>query len=53
MVGRAFRFTNAVSLVVNCDSQEEIDYFWENLAADAGEQIECGWLKGKFGKYAA
>ena len=37
--GPGFPFTNAVSLVVNCDSQEEIDYFWEKLAADGGEQI--------------
>jgi predicted 3-demethylubiquinone-9 3-methyltransferase (glyoxalase superfamily) len=42
-------FTNAVSLVVNCDSQEEIDYFWEKLAADGGEHNVCGWLKDKFG----
>ena len=35
--------------MVNCDSQEEIDYFWEKLAADGGEQIQCGWLKDKFG----
>ena len=47
--GPGFPFTNAVSLVVNCDSQEEIDYFWEKLAADGGEQVECGWLKDKFG----
>jgi predicted 3-demethylubiquinone-9 3-methyltransferase (glyoxalase superfamily) len=42
-------FSNAVSLVVNCESQEEIDYFWEKLAADGGETIQCGWLKDKFG----
>lgn len=42
-------FTNAVSLVVNCDSQEEIDYFWEKLAADGGEPNVCGWLKDKYG----
>ncbi len=47
--GPGFPFTNAVSLVVNCDSQEEIDYFWEKLSADGGEQIQCGWLKDKFG----
>jgi predicted 3-demethylubiquinone-9 3-methyltransferase (glyoxalase superfamily) len=47
--GPGFPFTNAVSLVVNCDSQEEIDYFWEKLAADGGEQIQCGWLRDKFG----
>jgi predicted 3-demethylubiquinone-9 3-methyltransferase (glyoxalase superfamily) len=42
-------FTNAVSLVVNCESEEEIDHYWEKLAADGGEQIQCGWLKDKFG----
>ena len=42
-------FTNAVSLVVNCESQEEIDYYWEKLAADGGEHNVCGWLKDKFG----
>ena len=47
--GPGFPFTNAVSLVVNCDSQEEIDYFWEKLAADGGEPNVCGWLKDKFG----
>ncbi len=47
--GPGFPFTNAVSLVVNCDSQEEIDYFWEKLAADGGEHLECGWLKDQFG----
>jgi predicted 3-demethylubiquinone-9 3-methyltransferase (glyoxalase superfamily) len=47
--GPGFPFTNAVSLVVNCESQDEIDHFWEKLAADGGEHIECGWLKDKFG----
>ncbi len=47
--GPGFPFTNAVSLVVNCDSQEEIDYYWEKLSADGGEPIQCGWLKDKFG----
>jgi predicted 3-demethylubiquinone-9 3-methyltransferase (glyoxalase superfamily) len=47
--GPGFPFTNAVSLVVNCESQEEIDLYWEKLAADGGEQLECGWLKDKFG----
>ena len=47
--GPGFPFTNAVSLVVNCDSQEEIDYFWEKLAADGGEPNVCGWLRDKFG----
>jgi len=47
--GPGFPFTNSVSLVVNCESQEEIDYYWEKLAADGGERLECGWLKDKFG----
>ena len=47
--GPGFPFTNAVSLLVNCDSQEEIDHFWEKLAADGGEPNVCGWLKDKFG----
>ncbi len=47
--GPGYPFTNAVSLVVNCESQEEIDYFWEKLAADGGEPNVCGWLKDKFG----
>lgn len=47
--GPGFPFTNAVSLVVNCDSQEEIDRYWEKLSADGGETIQCGWLKDKFG----
>ena len=47
--GPGYPFTNSVSLVVNCDSQEEIDYFWEKLSADGGEPIQCGWLKDKFG----
>ncbi len=47
--GPGFPFTNAVSLVVNCETQEEIDYYWEKLAADGGEPIQCGWLKDRFG----
>jgi predicted 3-demethylubiquinone-9 3-methyltransferase (glyoxalase superfamily) len=46
--GPGYPFTNAVSLVVNCESQKEIDYFWEKLAA-GGEHNVCGWLKDKFG----
>ncbi len=47
--GPGYPFTNAVSLVVNCESQKEIDYFWEKLAAAGGEHNVCGWLKDKFG----
>jgi len=47
--GPGYPFSNAVSLVVNCESQEEIDYYWEKLAADGGEPNVCGWLRDKFG----
>lgn len=47
--GPQFRFTEAISLVVHCKTQEEVDYFWEKLSADGGQIIECGWLKDKFG----
>lgn len=47
--GPHFKFSEAVSLVVNCDSQEEIDYYWEKLTANGGEESMCGWLKDKFG----
>jgi len=43
-----FSFNEAISLVVNCDSQEELDYYWDNLSADS-EAEQCGWLKDKFG----
>lgn len=46
--GPQFKFTEAVSLVVHCKTQEEVDYFWEKLS-EGGEKIECGWLKDKFG----
>ncbi|HSH38549.1 MAG TPA: VOC family protein [Chthoniobacterales bacterium] len=44
-----FHFTEAVSFVVNCDPQQEIDTLWEKLSADGGETSRCGWLKEKFG----
>lgn len=44
-----FPFTNAISLSINCDTQEEIDSYWEKLTADGGEEVQCGWLKDKFG----
>ncbi|HEV7473990.1 MAG TPA: VOC family protein [Pyrinomonadaceae bacterium] len=46
--GPQFKFTEAVSQVVHCDTQEEVDYFWERLS-EGGEKVECGWLKDKFG----
>jgi predicted 3-demethylubiquinone-9 3-methyltransferase (glyoxalase superfamily) len=46
--GPQFKFTEAVSLVVNCETQQEVDEFWEKLSA-GGEKSQCGWLKDKFG----
>jgi predicted 3-demethylubiquinone-9 3-methyltransferase (glyoxalase superfamily) len=48
--GPVFRFNEAVSFIVNCDSQDEIDYYWEKLSegGDKNAQV-CGWLKDKFG----
>ena len=47
--GPQFEFNESVSFVVNCDTQDEVDYFWEKLSADGGEKSRCGWLKDKFG----
>lgn len=46
--GPTFKFTEAISLVVHCETQQEIDYFWEKLS-EGGQQVECGWLKDKYG----
>ncbi len=46
--GPIFKFNEAVSFVVNCDTQEEIDYYWEKLT-DGGRESMCGWLVDKFG----
>lgn len=46
--GPSFKFTEAVSFVVRCDSQQEIDYYWSKLTA-GGSEVQCGWLKDKFG----
>ena len=47
--GPHFKFNEAISFVVNCESQEEVDYYWEKLAAEGGQESQCGWLKDKFG----
>ncbi len=46
--GPQFKFTEAISFFVSCETQKEIDYFWEELSA-GGEKSRCGWLKDKFG----
>jgi predicted 3-demethylubiquinone-9 3-methyltransferase (glyoxalase superfamily) len=46
--GPLFKFTEAISLVVNCETQEEVDHFWEKLSA-GGQEVQCGWLKDRFG----
>jgi predicted 3-demethylubiquinone-9 3-methyltransferase (glyoxalase superfamily) len=48
--GPYFKFTEAISFVVNCDSQDEIDYYWEKLSAGGDDKAQqCGWLKDKYG----
>jgi predicted 3-demethylubiquinone-9 3-methyltransferase (glyoxalase superfamily) len=47
--GPEFKFNEAISIVVDCDTQEEIDHYWNSLTADGGEEGNCGWLKDKFG----
>ena len=44
----AIPFTPAISFVVNCDTQDEVDYYWERLL-DGGQPVQCGWLEDKFG----
>lgn len=46
--GPQYKFNEAVSFVVNCETQKEIDYYWSKLSA-GGQEIQCGWLKDKFG----
>lgn len=46
--GPMYKFTEAISMFVRCDSQQEVDYYWEKLTA-GGQEIQCGWLKDKFG----
>lgn len=47
--GPEFKFNEAVSFVIDCETQEEIDHLWENLISDGGKEGNCGWLKDKFG----
>jgi predicted 3-demethylubiquinone-9 3-methyltransferase (glyoxalase superfamily) len=47
--GPQFKFTEAISFSVNCETQEEIDELWAKLTADGGAEVQCGWLKDKYG----
>ncbi len=46
--GTEFSFNEAVSFVIDCENQEEVDYFW-NALTDGGQEVACGWLKDRFG----
>ena len=43
-----FDFNDSISFIINCDTQEKIDYYWQKLT-EGGQEVECGWLKDKFG----
>ena len=47
--GPGFPFTEAISLSIDCKTQEEIDFYWNALLANGGKESQCGWLKDKFG----
>ncbi|MEZ6040348.1 MAG: VOC family protein [Planctomycetaceae bacterium] len=47
--GQDWKFTEAFSLAIHCDTQEELDVLWDRLVDDGGEELACGWLKDRFG----
>jgi len=47
--GPHFKFTEAVSFTISCETQAEVDYFWQKLTVDGGQESQCGWLKDKYG----
>jgi predicted 3-demethylubiquinone-9 3-methyltransferase (glyoxalase superfamily) len=47
--GPMFKFTEAVSLYVDCETQEDVDYYWDKFISNGGTESQCGWLKDKFG----
>jgi len=47
--GPQFKFNEAVSLQIACETQEDVDYYWDKLTADGGEEGPCGWLKDRYG----
>ena len=46
--GPEFSFTEAISLLINCQDQDEVDYYWDKLTT-GGEEVQCGWLKDRYG----
>ena len=47
--GPLFKFNEAISLVINCKDQAEVDYYWEALTSNGGEEGPCGWCKDRYG----
>ena len=47
--GSEFKFNESVSFMISCEDQKEIDYYWDKLTSDGGEESVCGWLKDKYG----
>ncbi len=47
--GPMYKFNEAISFFISCKTQDEVDYYWNELTADGGEESRCGWLKDKFG----
>ena len=47
--GPMFKFNEAISLVINCKNQDEVDYYWNALTSNGGEEGVCGWCKDKYG----
>ena len=47
--GPMFKFNEAISFVINCNDQDEVDYYWNALTANGGQEGQCGWLKDKYG----
>lgn len=47
--GPTFKFNEAVSFVINCEDQKEVDYYWEKLTTNGGAESQCGWCKDKYG----
>jgi predicted 3-demethylubiquinone-9 3-methyltransferase (glyoxalase superfamily) len=47
--GPQFKFTEAVSFAIDCETQQEIDEYWSKLTTDGGKEVQCGWVKDKYG----